>query len=101
MPALRKVTFRFPTDTQIHYVDRPPCRGDRVRGLDGEVFFVLYAERTSSGDLAICVTPLEYHRATELRARAIHALSSSPRTPPADLRATPSASRARSGSTRA
>jgi len=97
--ALRKITFRFPTDSQIRYVDRPPCRGDRVRGLDGEVFIVLHSEPTGYGDLAICVTPLEYHLATELRARAIHALSSSPRTPPADFRATPSASRARGGST--
>jgi hypothetical protein len=101
MAALRKVTFRFPTDTEILYVDRPPRRGDRVRSVDGEVFIVMYSEPTSSGDLAICVTPVEYHLASELRARAIHALSSSPRTPPADLRATPSAARARGGSTRA
>jgi hypothetical protein len=78
MAALRKVTFRFQTDTLIRYVDRHPRRGDRVDGLDGELYVVLYSESTGSGDLAICVTPSEYRRASELRARAIHALTSSP-----------------------
>ena len=98
MAALRKVSFRFPTDTQIRYVARPPRRGDRIEGLDGEVFVVLYSDQTGSGDVVICVTPLEYHRATELRARAIHALTSpgSPRP-----RATPSPARARGESRRA
>jgi hypothetical protein len=99
MAALRKVTFRFPTDTQIRYVDRPPRRGDRVDGLDGELYVVLYAESTGSGDLAICVTPLEYHRATELRARAIHVLTSSPGSRGTELRLVPSAVPARGGST--
>jgi hypothetical protein len=98
MAALRKVSFRFPTDTQIRYVDRLPRRGDRVRGLDGELFVVLLSESTSSGDVVICATPLEYRRATELRARAIHVLTSPPRSPRADLRA---AARARSESTQA
>ena len=86
MAALRKVSFRFPTDTQIRYVDRPPRRGDRVDGLDGEFYVVRYSDRTGSGDVAICVTPVEYRRATELRARAIHVLTS-PGSPRAGLRA--------------
>ena len=100
MQALRKVSFRFPTDTQIRYVDRPPRRGDRVDGLDGEFYIVLYSDQTGSGDVAICVTPLEYRRATELRARAIHRLTS-PGSARTDLGATPAAARARGQSTRA
>jgi hypothetical protein len=83
MAVLRKVSFRFPTDTQIRYVDRAPRRGDRVDGLDGELYIVVYSDQTATGDVAICVTPVEYRRATELRARAIHALTSRG-SPPAD-----------------
>jgi hypothetical protein len=101
MAALRQVTFRFPTDTAIRYLDRPPRRGDRVRGVDGELFVVLYAEPTSSGDVAICVTPLEYDRAADLRARAIRAITPSARPPPSGPGATPSSSQARGGSMRA
>jgi hypothetical protein len=100
MAALRKVSFRFSTDTQIRYVERSPRRGDRIEGLDGELYVVLHSDQTGSGDVAICVTPLEYHRATELRARAIHALTS-PGSPRGNPRATPSPARARGESRRA
>lgn len=61
--VLRQITFHFPRDTQIRYVDRPPRRGQRVRGLDGELYVVLDAGPTESGDVAVCVTPIEYARA--------------------------------------
>jgi hypothetical protein len=61
--VLRQIAFHFPKDTQIRYVDRPPHRGQRVRGLDGELYVVLHAGPTESGDVAVCVTPIEYARA--------------------------------------
>jgi hypothetical protein len=92
MAALRQVTFHFPTDTQIRYVERRPRRGERIRGLDGDVYIVARTEPGCPGEVARCVTPLEYarevrraggpilerareqgERAIELRARAVRA----------------------------
>jgi hypothetical protein len=62
--ALRQVTFHFPTDTQIRYLERRPRLGERVRGLDGEVFVVIDARTNGSGDVVTCVTPLDYDAAS-------------------------------------
>jgi hypothetical protein len=70
MAVLRRVTFQFPGDTQIRYVERPPRRGEHVRGLDGMLYVVLHAGPTDSGDIAVCVTPTEYARATRRAPRA-------------------------------
>lgn len=68
---LRQVTFHFPHDTQIRYVERGPRRGERVRGLDGELYVVLNVEPNGAGDVAMCVTSLEYGRAMRGAGRTI------------------------------
>lgn len=59
---LSQVTYRFPTDTEIRYLERPPGRGDRVRGRRGEFFIVLDVEREGDAYVVRCVTPSEYAR---------------------------------------
>lgn len=56
------MTYRFPTDSEIRYPERPPRRGDRVRGRRGELFVVLQVEREGEAYVARCVTPADYAR---------------------------------------
>jgi hypothetical protein len=52
-----QVTFQFPTDSEIRYLEQRPRPGDRVRGRRGELFVVARVERDGAGYLASCVTP--------------------------------------------
>ena len=70
---LRQVTFHFPADTQIRYLERPARQGDIVRGLDGQRFVVLEATEEDGSDVATCVTPIVYARSMVLQARALRA----------------------------
>ena len=79
-----RVTFQFPTDTEVRYLERVPRRGERVRGRGGELFVVSRVE-SEDGHLAACLTLVEYTRdarrlsrkmrdlAHELRERAVEA----------------------------
>ena len=79
-----RVTFQFPTDTEVRYLDRVPRRGEPVRGRGGELFVVSRVE-SEDGHLAACLTPVDYAHdarrlsrrmrdlAHELRERAVEA----------------------------
>jgi hypothetical protein len=75
MAVLRQVTFHFPHDTQIRYLERVPSRGEHVRALDGELFVVLETQPNGPGEVATCVTPAEYARATRSGARSVNRLA--------------------------
>jgi hypothetical protein len=55
---LMQVTFHFPTDTEIRYLEQRPSRGDRVRGRCGELFVVANVDREGDTYLARCVRPV-------------------------------------------
>jgi hypothetical protein len=59
-PMLMQVTFQFPTDTDIRYLEQPPRRGDRVRGRRGERFVVAHVNREGDVYLARCVTSVDF-----------------------------------------
>jgi hypothetical protein len=37
---LKRLTYRFPTDTQVRYHEHVPRQGERVTGLRGESYVV-------------------------------------------------------------
>jgi hypothetical protein len=56
-----RVTFRFPHDSIVRYVERRPRRGERVSGLRGEIFVISSTERDGAGGhIVTCVTPIQY-----------------------------------------
>jgi hypothetical protein len=67
-----RVTFRFPGDSLIRYVDRVPVRGDRVRDVHGNGFVVATSEPDGAGGaIARCMTPVGYARETPGLRRAV------------------------------
>ena len=53
MDELRRVTFRFGGDTQIHYLAQPPRPGEHVTH-GGELWLVTSVEQDAVGTLVIC-----------------------------------------------
>ena len=72
---LTQVTFHFPTDTEIRYLEQRPCRGDRVRGRCGELFVVAQVDREGDTYLARCVTPVEYASDARRLSRTLRTLA--------------------------
>jgi hypothetical protein len=74
-----RVTFRFPGDSLIRYVDRVPVRGDRVRDVHGRRFVVATSEPDDAGgSIARCVTPVGYTRETRMPQRSVREKRSRP-----------------------
>lgn len=70
-----RVTFQFPSDMEVRYLERRPRRGDPIRGRRHELFFISRIETDDVGCLAVCVTPVEYARDTKGLSRKARALA--------------------------
>ena len=56
MPLRQKrVYLRFPTDSQVRYLERVPEPGDRVSGLAGEEFIVSEVRPDGMGFVVVAV----------------------------------------------
>ena len=53
MDELRRVTFRFAGETQVHYLAQAPAPGERV-SHDGELWIVAAVEEDPVGTLVVC-----------------------------------------------
>lgn len=71
-----RVTFHFPTDTDVRYLDSLPTRGDIAHGLGHRRFVVSQVTNDpADGHIATCVTPLAYARDARTLARASRVLA--------------------------
>jgi hypothetical protein len=74
-----RVTFRFPSDFEVRYLERLPRRGERIRAGGGEWFYVSRVESQGEGEVVITANLIEYAhdvtesaRATRERAQLLH-----------------------------
>ena len=52
--SLKRVQLRFPTDSQVRYVEHVPEPGEYVSGLRGERFLVSEVTPDGKGFIVVC-----------------------------------------------
>lgn len=53
-PRLKRLQLRFPTDSQVRYVEHVPEPGEQVTGLTGERFIVSKVTPEGKGFIVEC-----------------------------------------------
>jgi hypothetical protein len=75
-PGLTQVAFLFPMHSEVRYLESVPVRGQRVRTLDGGLWFVRDVETDSTGTPNVtCVGASELLRDVRRRARTMRDLT--------------------------
>jgi hypothetical protein len=73
---LKRVEYRFPTETQIRYVERLPGRGDQVDSTPGTKFVVSRAEPDELGEWVVtCVASRDFRQESQRLARSMQGLA--------------------------